>query len=176
MTKLQAKTLTLIRSHVPGFDQLRNGEKLLQANAVVCDYIHVREELGPNHGEYVDDILQEAGGLNPGAPWCAALINWLCEMLKIPNPEVADALVAGWKAWAKKTGRLRTKPKRGYLCGLIHANGSGHIGQAVSVGPDQLRTIEGNTSPGNEGSQRDGDGHYRKVRADDYFDWYIDLD
>ena len=176
MTNLQTQTYQAVRAHVPGFDGLANGEKVLQVNAYLADMVHVREDLGPNHGKYVDDFLQEAGGLNPGAPWCASLINWICEMLGVPNPDKADALVAGWKNWAKVNGRLRMTPKRGYLCLYLHGDGTGHIGQVISSDGNLTRSIEGNTSPGTEGSQRDGQGQYRRTRPASTWQFYIDLD
>ncbi|HLP00275.1 MAG TPA: hypothetical protein VK171_16880, partial [Fimbriimonas sp.] len=116
MTKLQTKTLDSLRKHVPAFDSLPNGERVLQAMAYLADVVQVREELGKNHGRYVDDFLREAGGLGPGAPWCAACLNWCCEMLDAPNPDHYDASVMAWKTWAAANGRLSTTAKRGRLC------------------------------------------------------------
>jgi hypothetical protein len=42
---------------------------------------------------------------------------------------------------------------------------NGHTGIVVSVDGDKFQTIEGNTSPGAAGSQRDGDGVFLKSRS-----------
>lgn len=175
MTQLQTKTLAYLRGHIPGFDQLAKGEQVLQGMAYLADVIHVREDLGNNHGTYVDDFLHEAGGLNPGNPWCASVLNWLCEMLGVPNPDVSDGAVIGWKRWAEKNGRLKTSPARGRLCLYLHADATGHIGIVISSDGSVTRSIEGNTSPGTEGSQRDGQGLYRRARPASTWKFYIDL-
>lgn len=175
MTTLQKNTLAQVREHVRNFDSLPNGEKVLQVYAYLADVVKVREELGRNHGKWVDDFLNEAGGLAPGNPWCAATSNWICEMLGVANPDKADALVAGWRNWAKANGRLRNAPARGRLCLYVNANGTGHIGIVVSCGNGIVRSIEGNTGPGDAGSQRDGDGLYRRARKQSTWQHYIDL-
>lgn len=176
MTKLQTKTLVALRNHVPTFDSLPRGEKVLQAMAYLADVVHVREELGRNHGRYVDDFLREAGGLGPGAPWCAACLNWCCEMVGAPNPTQYDASVMAWKNWASAGGRLSSTPARGRLCLYTNRNGTGHIGIVVSSGGGLVRSIEGNTSSGSAGSQRDGDGLYRRARRASTWKHFINLD
>ncbi|MBS1725376.1 MAG: CHAP domain-containing protein [Armatimonadetes bacterium] len=144
--------------------------------AYLADVCNVREELGPNHGKWVDDFLREAGGLGPGYPWCAASINWCAEACGAPNPDVSDAAVIGWKRWAQQTGRLMHEPARGRLCFYLHPDGTGHIGVVISAGGGEIRSIEGNTSSGNAGSQRDGDGLYRRVRQASAWQFFINLD
>ena len=175
MTNLQNQTLAAVRAHVAGFDGLPKTEQLVQVLAYLADVIQVREELGPNHGKYVDDFLREAGGLGPGYPWCASLVNWVCEMVGLPNPESGDAAVISWRNWARATGRLRSYPQRGCLCFYLHADGTGHIGTVISAGDGVVRSIEGNTSSGSQGSQRDGDGIYRRARNQSVWLGYIDL-
>jgi hypothetical protein len=176
MTSLQTQTISAVKARVVGFDNLPNGEKVLQVFAYLADVIEVREELGKNHGKYVDDFLKESGGLGSGYPWCAASLNWVCEALGVPNPDKADAAVVGWRNWAKANGRLKTTPKRGYLCGFLNDNLSGHIGIVRSVDGEIVRSIEGNTSSGVQGSQRDGDGLYRRSRSAKTWEFYISLD
>lgn len=175
MSPLQSQTIAAVKARVANFDSLQNGEKVLQVFAYLADVIEVREELGPNHGKYVDDFLKESGGLGKGYPWCAASLNWVCEAVGAPNPEKNDASVVGWKTWAKLNGRLRTEPTRGFLCGLLNPNLTGHIGIIRSVEVDLVRSIEGNTSSGEKGSQRDGDGLYRRSRSRKTWQFYIDL-
>jgi len=175
MTPLQTAILAKLQSRIPGFDKLPNGEKVLQAMAYLADFVVVREELGANHGKYVDDFLKSCG-LSPGYPWCAASINWCCEMLGVPNPDKSDAAVIGWRNWARTTGRLNSEPKRGRLCYYLHANGTGHIGIVKGFDGGLVSSIEGNTSSGNQGSQRDGDGLFRRTRKETVWEGYISLD
>ena len=175
MTALQIKTLADVRNHVNGFDSLPMGEKVLQVDAYLADVIKPTEDLGPNHGKYVDDFLHEASGLGPGYPWCAATQNWICEMVGAPNPDKADAAVIGWKNWAKANNRLSETPARGRLCIYLHPDGTGHMGIVVSSDGQVTRSIEGNTSSGPTGSQRDGQGLYRRTRNASTWEWYIDL-
>jgi CHAP domain len=176
MTTLQSQILASVRNRVTGFDSLPNGEKVLQVMAYLADVIAVREELGKNHGKWVDDFLHEAGGLGSGYPWCAASINWCAEMVGAPNPDKADAAVIGWRNWAKANGRLKSEPKRGYLCGLLHKDGTGHIGIVRGAIDGAIQSIEGNTSGGQAGSQRDGDGLYRRNRNAGTWEFFISLD
>jgi CHAP domain len=174
MTQLQSETINAVKARVQNFDSLPNGEKVLQVFAYLADAIKVREELGANHGKYVDDFLKSCG-LGSGYPWCAASLNWVCEALGVPNPDKSDAAVIGWRNWAKANGRLKSIPGRGRLCGYLHDNGSGHIGIVRSVDAGLVRSIEGNTSSGEKGSQRDGDGLYRRTRSAKTWEFYIDL-
>lgn len=176
MTAFQTKALSAIKAHLPGFDSFNSSEKMVQANAYVCDELKPREDLGNNHGVYVDDFLREAGGLGPGYPWCAAAQNWMAEMLSLPNPDKADASVIGWHNWAVANGRFHKEPKRGALCFYLHPDLTGHIGCVVSFDDNFVHSIEGNTSPGTEGSQRDGQGMYRRTRSRSTWQGYIYLD
>lgn len=177
MTLLQTNVLAEMRKRIGNFDSLSSGEKVLQVMAYLADVIEVREEKGNNHGRYIDDFLKESGGLNPGNPWCAASLNWCAEMVNAPNPDKADAAVIGWRNWAKANGRLVDQPKRGYLCGYITpGKTTGHIGIVRSVDGEFVRSIEGNTSSGQSGSQRDGDGLFRRTRDKDTWKFYIKLD
>lgn len=176
MTELQTKALAAIKAKLPGFDSFNASERFVQANAYVCDELRPREDKGDNHGLYVDDFLHEAGGLGPGYPWCAAAQNWIAEMLGLPNPDKSDAAVIGWRNWAKANGRLHSTPKRGALCFYLHADNTGHIGCVVSFDDTYVHSIEGNTSPGSTGSQRDGQGMYRRTRTRATWLGYIYLD
>ena len=150
MTNLQSQALAYVRAHVQGFDGLPKTEQLVQVLAYLADVVQVREELGPNHGKYVDDFLKEAG-LGSGYPWCASLVNWVTEAVGLPRPEKSQAAVIGWYNWAKSTERLKEAPARGRLCLYLHNDGTGHIGTVISFADDLVRSIEGNTSSGPTG-------------------------
>lgn len=177
MTILQVKTLATLRKNIPTFDSLPKGERVLQVMAYLADVVKVREELGRNHGKWVDDFLHEAGGIDFPAPWCAAAINWCCEMVGAWNPEKGDAAVITWRNAAKAQNRFNTEPKRGRLCFMITPGKStGHIGIVKGFEDGVVLSIEANTSSGKSGSQRDGDGIYRRARNESFWDGYISLD
>lgn len=175
MTTLQQQTLAELRKRHDGFDQFSNGERVLQAMAYLCDVRQVDEDRGPNSGDFVDDFLREAGGLGPGYPWCAASINWCCEMLEVPNPAKADAAVVGWKNWAVAQGRRRAAPARGLLCYWLNRDQTGHIGIVSNFLADKnhVLSIEGNT---NAAGSREGDAIARKQRPKAKWHGYISLD
>lgn len=175
MTTLQTKILAELRKRHEGFDQFPNGERVLQVMAYLCDVQQVHEDKGNNSGVWVDDFLREAGGLGPGYPWCAAALNWCCEMLDVPNPSKADAAVVGWKNWAVAQGRKRTEPKRGYLCYWLNRDNTGHIGIVSNFLKDKndVLSIEGNT---NAAGSREGDAIARKQRPKAKWHGYISLD
>jgi hypothetical protein len=132
-------------------------------------------ELPFNRGTFVERILSTVG-LGPGYAWCAAAqysasLNAGIDPRLLPGKRQAAA-VSEWVRWAKRTGRLRKTPKRGdlFFWLLTTKPGSpGHIGSVAEVfgkGDEAiLRTFEGNTSQGEGGSQREGDGFYERRRS-----------
>lgn len=139
----------------------------------VVDELKVREK-GDNRGFWVE-IFQEASGVGPGASWCASLFGWAFKVLDIPRPPT-PALVRSWISWAKSTGRIRKGGKRGYLCAKMYDEFRGHIGDLVKWGIVFADSVEGNTSPGEKGSQRNGDGAYRRTRLKGFWKFFISPD
>lgn len=115
-------------------------------------------------------------------PWCCAFINWLFNELD-SNQLFCDGKKVGYcptvHEWAKTNNLViydKTKSasclKNGKPGDLVLFDWSGghssrdHIGIIVSKNSDgSYTTIEGNTSPTNAGSQSNGEGVYKKVRA-----------
>lgn len=100
-----------------------------------------------------------------GQPWCAIWVSWIFAKAGCP-----DAIggkqhrVKSVLEWAKKNGRVVQEPRRGDLV-IFQWRTGWHIGLIEdAAGSLPLQTIEGNTSPGNGGSQRDGGGVYRRSR------------
>jgi hypothetical protein len=174
VTEKQTAVLAILRSKYAGFDGFANGERVLLAVAHLADVVKVAERTGNNDGEWVEELLKSSG-LGKGYPWCAATINWACEMLGVPNPERGDAAVITWRNWARENNRIRVVGKRGDLCFYVRPNGTGHIGIVRDVGDTMVESIEGNTSPGATGSQRDGQGLYRRKRSVNFWQGYIEL-
>ena len=150
------------------------GEKVLLAMSVLANDFKVREKGGNNYGEWCDAIL-DTTGLEEGNPWCAASIVF-CTYVANTTHLPRSARVKDWVNWAKKSGRLLSKPKRGCLCAYLNSDGTGHIGIVAGSALGFVRSYEGNTSSGNSGSQRDGSGLFGRNRVKTVWKYYIDLD
>lgn len=157
----------------PSYASFTPGERVLLAYAYLADTIKVREQ-GANKGEWVEAILAEVG-LPGGYAWCAALATFACHVASVKVIATAPARVQSWASNAKAKGLLRDKPERGRLCFWVNADGTGHIGIVVRSALGFVYSIEGNTGPGDEGNQRDGDGLYRRVRLAKTWQGYIQL-
>lgn len=110
-------------------------------------------------------------------PWCAAFICWVVrEALKAAGvPETATfkrpttASAWGLENWSLQQDNstwTKTKPFRDILPGDLIIFNFSHCGIAVSECDETgfFQTIEGNTSIGDSGSQRDGGGVHRRWR------------
>lgn len=77
-----------------------------------------------------------------------------------------------WHSWfLLKDGAAQISPKRGSICMKNSGKGRGHIGIVVKTFGPWVTSIEGNTGPGEAGSQRDGDGMYRRTRLKRFWSW-----
>ena len=179
MTNAQAiqKVRDILLKRYPKYWNYANGERVLLAASVLANDIKVRE-IGNNSGAWVTAILNGTK-LGPGYPWCAAAIEFCCDVAKVQwgPTDRNSAAVRNWYNKAKADGRLKTKPERGYLCLWLNSNGTGHIGVVANVlNTGKITSYEGNTSSGEAGSQRDGDGYYRRTRLKTVWEFYINLD
>lgn len=150
-------------------------ERMLLAYAFLADKADVRETNGPNRGPWVD-LFVSGVQLDPKDrnPWCAAACSFAAKMAGCWSAK--SPLVADWLRQAHLAGRFRNAPKRGYVCVKDYGHGKGHIGIVVGSALGFVRSIEGNTGPGEAGSQRDGDGLYRRVRRASWWTAFIDCD
>lgn len=131
-------------------------------------FVGIKEKTGHNDGKEVENILRHVGQ-RKGAPWCAGAVVTAIDTARgnEPLPILRTPLANGIYNDAKKRGRLS-----GYnivLAGDIgtwrHPGTSqGHTCRVESVKWPFMITLEGNTGSGNGGSQRDGDGFYRRMR------------
>lgn len=154
----------------PEYAKLEAGERVLLCMAYLADAVKPREDRGNNRGLWID-IFADAAGVPTGNPWCAASLTFACKVAGVDHP-ARPAAVANWSAWfTDETFR----PKRGMVAMKNSGGGKGHIGIVVKVwsvlGVTWLESIEGNTSPGEGGSQRDGDGLYRRKRMKSFWSW-----
>lgn len=142
------------------YDKLFRGERVVLAAAYLADDVKVRERTGKNDGAWVGALLGSTG-LDEGYAWCAATVQFCCDVADVPGQ--GSAGVMNWYRWLKARGEI-VAPKRGTVAIKDYKNGSGHMGVVIRVVGPLVFTIEGNTSPGEQGSQRDGQGLYRRTR------------
>lgn len=164
MTLIEQGKAWLLRKY-PDYASKPSRERRILASAWLCDVVKPREATGNNDGAIVEEILANVG-LGKGYPWCAAAQALIADVSNTWRPKSGAAAVSTWRLAAKNA--LRTISlndiKRGDLVTALYANGTGHIATVlVRVGP-LVYSIEGNTGPGAEGSQRDGQGMYRRIR------------
>ena len=168
-------TRETLRAKYQGWDHLEPAERRLLVMAYLADVLKVREVGGNNRGKWVA-IFQEAAGLDPqdADPWCAAALTFASLVADAPRPKrPADnpAAVLGWLQWAKDAGKMAESPQRGDICMRRTSATTGHIGVVVRAWGLWVLSIEGNTSSGEEGSQADGGGLYRRIRLRSFWSW-----
>lgn len=152
----------------PGYLDKPAGERVVLVMGWLADAVKPRES-GANRGVWVERFLDSAG-VAPGNPWCASSLTFACKVAEVGHPNGA-ASVRNWDLWFRKTGHDRDIPQRGDVCMHDSGAGKGHIGIVLKVIGPMVYSIEANTSSGEAGSQRDGDGLYRRVRLKRFWSW-----
>ena len=103
-----------------------------------------------------------------GQPYCAAGVSdWLDRAGELAVFDGKPIFYCpSIEALAKRKGRWHTSPRVGDI-GLFSfgSNMAIHVGIVEKVNATTIQTIEANTSPGASGSQNNGGGVYRRVRA-----------
>ena len=144
--------------------------------AYLCDDVKPRETKGANRSPAVDAIILGNGG-ELGQSWCAHSVGFCCRVADVAAPQWSGA-VSEWRQWADANGKLREWGGRGLLC-FKKSDGVSHIGicvESVNLGGTTfIRSIEGNTSNIENGSQDNGEGMYRQQRREDWWDGFIEL-
>lgn len=164
-----------------------SAENLPQAATVHAQkYLQVRELTGRNDHPDIDRFLKYLG-LPKGLSWCAAYVLYsykeAADELHVRQPlprygrvaRLADAcqrnpLKYRWITTDDvRFGSVRLQPgdMPMWANGTIRAGDfDGHIGlELQQLSPMKIRTIEGNTSSGNKGSQREGNGVFIRERV-----------
>lgn len=139
-----------------------------------------KEVEGPNKGPDVRKYMT-AVNLSDGYPWCSGFVRWAMDQAGRDAPPVRSAAATDYII---KDSKDATKDATDVLRGTssvppgalaIWRRGDtwrGHIGIVRRWHQRCGRTVEGNTSPGESGPQRDGDGVWarqRCIRPGSYF-------
>lgn len=142
-------------------------------------YVGVKGE-GPrgNHGAEIRRFQESTWLEGTGWPWCAAFVSYVFQVAARDEGFALvsiDALPRTPRAydfdtvWAQRNSALvfsprqkKIRPRRGDIV-VFNFSHVGIIARAPGTG-GIVETVEGNTSPGNTGSQRDGAGVYRRRR------------
>jgi hypothetical protein len=138
-----------------------------RALRIAIGQIGVVEKGGNNWGPQVALYLRATGITFPAA-WCMAFVHWCYG--QAGKTLGGGASVGNFLTWARQNGIIVARPLRGDL-GCWELSGDSwpdhvfFVERVLKLGPVwTLRTIEGNTSSGQAGSQDDGGGVYRRTR------------
>lgn len=153
--------------------------------ATALSYVGTTERTGRNDGPEVEAFLRSVG-LGPGPPWCAAFTTFCLKAHGLTVTDGRGGTLMGAGATrhlqspravdAREVQRGVVRPEPGWLVVWRRGSGwQGHIGFFVEDDNEAERgvdwygrcgwTVEGNTSSGRSGSQRDGDGVWRRLRC-----------
>ena len=96
-----------------------------------------------------------------GQPWCMMFVQWCFAQAGTPLP-CRTASCSQLLNWYRRfeSERVTEAPQQGDV--VIY--NFGHTGIVERDNGDTITVIEGNTSPGNRGSQNNGGGVYRRTR------------
>lgn len=109
-----------------------------------------------------------AYGMN-GAAWCAIFVWWVFREAGLSSLIPKTAYTPTFADWFKARGQWGVTPRPGALV-FFDFPGDGvdrisHVGLVEAANRDgSIVTIEGNTTAGTSGSQRDGGGVWRRTR------------
>lgn len=143
---------------------------------LVRQQVGVREATGRNDGPQVEAYLRSVG-LAKGNPWCMALHYWAFAQVttKPPirrsglvravwNDAVVRSRVEGARDWISSASLDWTRDGDLIVWGFLTST-SGHVERQIQRGrAGWVVTVAGNTSSGDSGSQRDGDGVFIRRR------------
>lgn len=137
--------------------------------SLAATFVGTTELTGQNDGPEIERFLG-AVNLKAGTPYCAAFVSYILDSTQVTQPTVRSALATNFitdqSISAKHVLRTGDAP---YGSVIVWRRGStifGHTGFLEDqTAPNEFVTIEANTSPGERGSQRDGDGVWRRQRS-----------
>lgn len=136
----------------------------------VAEFLKVaRSQLGYVEGTNNDTKYGKWYGLNHN-PWCDMFVSWCGAQVGGSDVIGKYAATMSHASWFKKISRWGRSPKVGAIVFFDfddkQSTWTSHVGIVEAVRDDgRIVTIEGNTSSGTSGSQHNGGGVYRRVRA-----------
>ncbi|MBC8091365.1 MAG: CHAP domain-containing protein [Pseudonocardia sp.] len=104
-----------------------------------------------------------------GHAWCAMFVWWVLREARVLNLIPKTAYTPTFADWFRARKQWGTTPRIGAIV-FFDFPGDGvnrisHVGIVEAINRDgSIICIEGNTSPGSSGSQRDGGGVFRRTR------------
>jgi hypothetical protein len=151
-------------------------------------YVGITEQGGANKGQMVERFQKAVDGKAQGEPWCVGFVQHCVQQVdalmdaitqqnnltrsRLPQTELAT------EVWHKSPNELRRDHVADIAPGMLvvwaklvdgKPSWQGHIGVISFVAElSGDMTVEGNTSSGVQGSQREGDGVYERTRS--FFD------
>lgn len=177
-----------VSCHIKGRISTQVPKKLVLQDLVLINaekYLYVRELTNNNDSPEIDKFLAYLG-LPKHLSWCAAYTIFCykeaADSLQIKNPLPKYGKVSAlWEITQENELRYKTFEAEEVLSGEIKltksdipiwASGliknndfSGHTGLVrYQINKDKFATIEGNTTPGDKGNQREGGGVYERER------------
>jgi hypothetical protein len=120
---------------------------------------------GPRIAEYMSAV-----GLSDGYPWCAGFARKMLDQVGADRPDVRSAGATDYVTESSIEAKRALRGTRDVPDGALAVwrrgdTWKGHIGIVRTWQKQCGRTVEGNTSPGEAGPQRDGDGVWRRERC-----------
>lgn len=105
-----------------------------------------------------------------GEPWCMMFVQWCFDRAgaRLPYKTASCSALLNWYR-ARRPDRVFQDPRPGDI--VIYR--FGHTGIVERVEAGTVTVIEGNTSPGEAGSQDNGGGVYRRTRKRSLAEAYI---
>lgn len=137
-----------------------------KAQALITEakkWIGTREEGGDNHGPSVEAFQKAIDQVAAGEPWCMAFVQFCLKASGGTDLFPSEHCLT---VWNRSPVELRRElPEPGCIViWKMRGTSSGHTGIVERVNGGLMKTIEGNTGPG-QGVERDGDGVYSKSRS-----------
>lgn len=137
-------------------------------------------EEGRNIVKYWPALNLPQGNTN-GWAWCAAFTTWVFLQCKIDLRTLVTwpyycPNIVKWAQDSKRWKIADPRPGDLVLYSFTNSRVAGHIGIHERTLPGDLyQAIEGNTSPGNVGSQANGGGVYRRIRSRKVILGWVDM-
>ena len=135
--------------------------------SIAESYVGTTETNGPNLHPAIDK-WNKGVGVAVGSPYCASFVSFVLDSAQVKYPVKRTALAQGWitnKSVTASNIHSTSSDIKGWI--VVWKRGEtwmGHTGFVQYEAGQTFYTIEANTSPDKQGSQREGDGVWKKER------------